>query len=175
MLQHIILSENKRDSVVYAINRLFGDDNIDNNYNIVFNSLSTQSETLKILEFKYIPFNKINEKALNSLCLLKNIRVLKLYKCREIYDNLNSWAKNLTRLEVFEFVAYYIPTISEGFLVQLIQSSSKTLTKLVLHYKREHNQVFQHIPFYSHLLIHLELPKIFPDELILIFKSCTKL
>ncbi|RGB37553.1 hypothetical protein C1646_756716 [Rhizophagus diaphanus] len=175
MLQHIILSENKRDSVVYAINRLFGDDNIDNNYNIVFNSLSTQSETLKILEFKYIPFNKINEKALNSLCLLKNIRILKLYKCREIYDNLNSWAKNLTRLEVFEFVAYYIPTISEGFLVQLIQSSSKTLTKLVLHYKREHNQVFQQIPFYSHLLIHLELPKIFPDELILIFKSCTKL
>jgi hypothetical protein len=168
-LQHIILSEDKLDI-------LFGDD-IGDNYYVVLNSLSSQSKSLEVLEFKYIPFNKIDGKALNTLCSLKNIRELKFYMCRAINDNLNSWAKNLTKLEVIEFKAHYFPTISEEFLVQLVRSSYNTLTKLVLHYKRAQDQstsLFQQI---SHLnsLIHLELPRIYSYELILILKSCTQL
>uniref|UniRef100_U9V399 Uncharacterized protein n=1 Tax=Rhizophagus irregularis (strain DAOM 181602 / DAOM 197198 / MUCL 43194) TaxID=747089 RepID=U9V399_RHIID len=168
-LQHIILSEDKLD--------IFLGDNIGDNYYVVLSSLSSQSESLKVLELKYIPFNKINGKALNALCSLKNIRELKIYMCRAISDNLNSWAKNLSRLEVIEFMAYYFPTISEKFLVQLIRSSSNTLTKLVLHYKRAQDQstrIFQQI-LNLNSLIHLELPKIYSYELIHIFKSCTKL
>ncbi|CAB4428620.1 unnamed protein product [Rhizophagus irregularis] len=168
-LQHIILSEDKLD--------IFLGDNIGDNYYVVLSSLSSQSESLKVLELKYIPFNKINGKALNALCSLKNIRELKIYMCRAISDNLNSWAKNLSRLEVIEFMAYYFPTISEEFLVQLIRSSSNTLTKLVLHYKRAQDQstrIFQQI-LNLNSLIHLELPKIYSYELIHIFKSCTKL
>jgi len=55
-LRHIILSE------VYSTSNLF--------HNIVFNLLSTQSESLQILEFNNLSFNKISEEALNSLCLL---------------------------------------------------------------------------------------------------------
>ncbi|GBB97492.1 hypothetical protein RclHR1_00030049 [Rhizophagus clarus] len=168
-LQHIILSEDKLD--------IFLGDNIGDNYYVVLSSLSSQSESLKVLEFKYIPFNRIDGNALTALCSLKNIRELKFYMCRAISDKLNSWAKNLTRLEVIEFMAYYFPAISEEFLIQLIRSSSNTLTKLTLLYKREQNQstrLFQQI---SHLnsLVHLELPKIYSYELILIFKSCTRL
>jgi hypothetical protein len=43
-------------------------------YNIVFESLPTQSENLQILNMRRIPFDKINGKMLNSLCLIKNIK-----------------------------------------------------------------------------------------------------
>ncbi|CAB4481333.1 hypothetical protein RhiirA5_396157 [Rhizophagus irregularis] len=173
-LQHIILSENRRDSAYYV---LFGyNSNIDSYYNIVLNSLSAQSESLQTLEFNYIPFGKINKEALNSLCLLKNIRVLKLHNCIRIDDNLIAWAKNLTRLEVFELVKYQIRNVSEGFLIQLLQSSSNTLIRLVVNYKKSDCQsLLQQIPLHLNSLIHLDLAKIYSDELILIFKSCTRL
>ncbi|GES95556.1 hypothetical protein GLOIN_2v1872398 [Rhizophagus clarus] len=172
-LKHIILSEN-----IYNLEQIYNDDNlIDDNYNIIIKSLSTQSESLQILEFNHIPFNRLSEKGLNSLYLLKNIRELKLYRCKEINDNLNSWAKSLTKLEVLEFGAYYFPTYSVGFLIQLFQSSN-ALYKLILDYKREQNrgfQLFKQIPNHLRSLIHLELPKIFLSELIPIFESCTRL
>ncbi|GBB97494.1 hypothetical protein RclHR1_00030051 [Rhizophagus clarus] len=166
-LQHIILSESKSNSF-FGYNKY---------YNIVFNSLSTQSESLQTLELKRLTLNKINEEALNSLCSLKNIKELKLCSCREINDDLNSWANNLTKLEVLEFDDYYISPKSEDFLIQLIRSSSNTLTKLTLNYNisKDDDQLTQQIPFYLHSLIHLELPKVFPDILISIFESCTKL
>ncbi|RIA80551.1 hypothetical protein C1645_792280 [Glomus cerebriforme] len=170
-LKHIILCENLYGTVFYHIDR-------ECNYNIVFNSLSTQSESLQTLEFKYVSFENINENALNSLCLLKNIKGLKLYECKRIDSNLISWAKNLTNLEVFEFVKGYFPIISEEFLIQLIQSSSNTLTKLIIYYGRRERQLaqlFRQIPIYLRSLIHLDLPKTYPDELISIFGSCTKL
>ncbi|RIA92897.1 hypothetical protein C1645_736000 [Glomus cerebriforme] len=176
-LQHIILSENRYDLLFYSLDRLFYS-NADNKYNIVFNSLSTQSESLQILEFKNLYFGDINQNVVNSLCLLRNIRELKLYKCRKINDNLYPWAKNLTKLEVFELVERYYTNISEEFLIQLIQSSSNTLTKLVINYERVEKQgvrLFQQIPLYLNLLIYLELPKIFPNELISILKSCNRL
>ncbi|GBB97487.1 hypothetical protein RclHR1_00030044 [Rhizophagus clarus] len=173
-LQHIIISENIRDSINYILFNYTS--NIDNYFNIVLNSLSTQSESLQTLEFNYTSFGKITKKALNSLCLLKNIRVLKLHNCLRMDDNLVTWAKNLTRLEVFELVKYQIQNIPKGFLVQLIQSSSSTLTKLVINYKKSDCQsIHRQIPLHLNSLIHLNLSKIYPDELILIFKSCTRL
>uniref|UniRef100_U9TZI0 F-box domain-containing protein n=1 Tax=Rhizophagus irregularis (strain DAOM 181602 / DAOM 197198 / MUCL 43194) TaxID=747089 RepID=U9TZI0_RHIID len=121
-LQHILLSEN---SIGFTL-----DNHISGFYNVVFESLSTQSESLRTLKLKNIPFNKLNGEALNSLCLLKNIRVLELYNCIRIDDNddnLKEWAENLTRLEVFELVSQHIRDVSEGFLIQLIQSSSNEL------------------------------------------------
>ncbi|RGB38315.1 hypothetical protein C1646_812688 [Rhizophagus diaphanus] len=166
-LRHIILSEPKYGSMLYNIEH----------YNIIFNSLTTQIESLKALEFKYLSFSGIDEMALNSLCSLKNIKELKLYNCRKIDNNLNAWAKNLTILEDFEYVAYYYASISEDFLDQIIKSSSTTLTKFAIKFKRSDNQqlIFQQIPLYLNLLTYLVLPKVCPDELISIFKSCTKL
>jgi hypothetical protein len=72
-----------------------------------------------------IPFDKINRKVLNSLCLLKNIKELRLHNCIGIDDNLIPWAKGLRRLEIFELL-----TCDDGFenlLNQPIQSSSATL------------------------------------------------
>ena len=45
----------------------------------------------------------MNEKNLNSLFLLNNIRELKLDKCN-IHGRLNSWAESFTKIEVFEIV-----------------------------------------------------------------------
>jgi hypothetical protein len=176
-LKHIILSENRYDLLFYSLDRLFYS-NSDNKYNIVFNSLSTQSESLQILEFKNLYFGDINSNVIKSLSLLKNIRVLKLFKCRKINDNLHSWAKNLTKLEVFELVERYYTNISEDFLIQLIHSSSNTLIKLVINYERVEKQgirLFQNIPPFLNSLKHLELPKIFPNELIYILKSCIRI
>jgi hypothetical protein len=165
-LRHIILSEYKYGSMLYNIEH----------YNVIFNSLTTQIESLKALEFKYLSFSGIDEMSLNSLCSLKNIKELKLYNCRKIDDNLNAWAKNLSMLEVFEFIAYYYASISEDFLEQVIKSSSTTLTRLVIKFKRVDNQqsIFHQIPLLNSLT-YLVLPKIYPDELISIFKSCVKL
>src|SRR5207249_1309298 len=102
-LQHIALSENE----IYSIFYIFEDNYIDDYYNIVFYSLSTQSKSLQKLELINLPFNKINEKALDSLCCLTNIKELKLYECGWIKDNLYSWAKNLKKVEAFELVARY--------------------------------------------------------------------
>ncbi|CAB4428482.1 unnamed protein product [Rhizophagus irregularis] len=173
-LQHIILTEDELASLFY----IFDDINIDYYYSIVFNSLSTQSKSLKILEFINLSFNEINETALKSLCLLNNIRELKLYECDWINDNLCSWANNLKNLEILEYVLNYSRVLPVNFLIQLIKLSFKNLIKLILYYKREQDQGFQlinHISLYSHSLLHLELPKIFPNELISIFKSCNKL
>ncbi|GES74381.1 hypothetical protein GLOIN_2v1884908 [Rhizophagus clarus] len=176
-LKHIILSENRYDLLFYSLDRLFYS-NSDNKYNIVFNSLSTQSESLQILEFKNLYFGDISSSVIKSLSLLKNIRILKLYKCRKINDNLHSWAKNLTKLEIFELVERYYTNISEDFLIQLIHSSSNTLIKLVINYERVEKQgirLFQNFPSFLNSLKHLELPKIFSNELILILKSCVNL
>ena len=156
--------------------RLFGN-NIDNYYNTVFNSLSTQSESLQILEVRNLSFNLMNEKALNLLCSLKNIRELKLHHCNKI-NNLNSWAKCLTKLKIFEVETNYYKGTLINFLPHLFQSSSNTLTKLEINHcgRQDITQLFQQIPFYLHSLNHLVLySRIFQTELISILKSCTKL
>ncbi|RIA80550.1 hypothetical protein C1645_838505 [Glomus cerebriforme] len=171
-LKHIILSENLYEPIIYDTNQHYS------NKNTVFNSLSTQSKSLQTLEFKYLLFSSINQDALNSLRLLENIRELKLYECMGVNDKLIPWAKSLTKLEVFEFVTYHSPSISEEFLIQLIQSSSNTLIKLIVNYgrrERQRTQLFKQIPTYLKSLVHLDLPKTYPDELISIFGSCTKL
>jgi hypothetical protein len=184
-LQHIILSECDLNSInnniggYYSVvfNSLLRQSEIlqGEYYSVVFNSLLTQSESLQVLELNYLIFNKIHKKATNSLCLLKNIKELKLYNF-EIKENLNSWAENLTKLEVLEFYNYYISPKLEGFLIQLIRSSSNTLTKLILNYHIiRDDHLTQLIPLYLHSLIHLELPEILPDVLINIFQSCTEL
>ncbi|GBB97486.1 hypothetical protein RclHR1_00030043 [Rhizophagus clarus] len=167
-LQHIILSENCLGFIL--------DNYIGKYYNIVFESLSTQSENLRTLKLRNIPFNEINEKALKSLCLLKNISELELYYCIGINESLNIWAKNLTRLEVFELTTQNIRDVSEGFLIQLIQSSSSTLNKLIINNKRRYRRsFFQQIPLLLNSLIHLDITIIYLDELIIIFESCKQL
>lgn len=166
-LKHIILSE-----YVCESERGYRD------YNSVFNSLTTQCESLQILEFKYLTLVNVNENSLRSLCLLKNIKELKIYECKGIEDNLISWTKNLLKLEVFELVNGYNSIVSEEFLIQLIKTSSNTLLKLIISYKRKGKQLtqlYKHISIYSNSLLYLDLPKIYPDELIKIFESCIKL
>ena len=122
-LQYITLSEG-----------ILGTENISYSpayYRNIFNLLTTQSESLQILEFKHLSISEIDYEALNSLCLLKNIRELRVHHCRGII-NLNSWVKRLTNLELFEISISYGSHISEDFLIQLFQSSSDTLTKLVI-------------------------------------------
>ncbi|PKY50478.1 hypothetical protein RhiirA4_466985 [Rhizophagus irregularis] len=164
-LQHIILSE------------ILSDNDNGDYYNIVFESLSTQSENLQILNLKNIPFDKINGTALDSLCSLKNIKELKLQYCIGIDNDSIPWAKYLRNLEVFEFSTYDYGF--ENFLNQLIQSSSTTLKKLIINYQRINGQdcqsLFKQIPLHLKSLIHLELTEIYPDELIFIFESCTQL
>jgi hypothetical protein len=124
-----------------------------------------------------IPFDKINRKVLNSLCLLKNIKELRLHNCIGIDDNLIPWAKDLRSLEIFELLT--CDDGFENFLNQLIQSSSATLNKLIVNYQRINEQecqsLFQQISIHLKSLIYLDLTEIYPDELILIFKSCTQL
>ncbi|RGB37554.1 hypothetical protein C1646_756717 [Rhizophagus diaphanus] len=167
-LRHVILSERYH----YIRNSL------DDNYNIVLNSLSTQCESLQKLYFTNLSFGKINEEIKRSLCSLKNIRELKLHECKELNDNLIPWAESLTKLEIFELVLDEYTNVSKEFLIKIIQSSSNTLTKLIINYGRINNQdcqLFNQISTYSNSLIHLELPKIFPSELISIIKSCDQL
>ncbi|CAB4428483.1 unnamed protein product [Rhizophagus irregularis] len=135
-------------------------------------------KSLQVLDFRYFDFSGINEEALNSLCLLKNIKKLKLNNCK-IYYNLNYWAKNLTKLEVLEFYDNDISINSAKFLTQLFQSSPDTLTKLILNYNKinakHSSKLTQQIPLYLHSLIHLELRIITIEQLINIFKSCIEL
>ncbi|RIA90044.1 hypothetical protein C1645_876368 [Glomus cerebriforme] len=183
-LQHFVLTgfekvENGQNEVLarFFINLLSGDKN-NKYYNTIINSLSTQYESLQILEFKNLEFNLINGEVLDSLRLLKNIKKLKLYRCKMI-DNLHSWVKDLKKLEIFEIMIIDLK-LSELFiiqLVQLIQSFSNNLIKLVINDKQmnDFTLLYQQIPLYLHSLTHLELPKILPSELISIFLSCTKL
>jgi hypothetical protein len=106
-------------------------------------------------------------------------------------NNLNPWAKSLTKLEVIEITIFCYSNISDSFLVQLFQSSSNTLTRLVIRNEGQTSrfplgiirvfqqigfiQTFQQIPIYLQSLSHLELPEVLPSELISIFKSCIKL
>ncbi|GBC08260.1 hypothetical protein RclHR1_00080037 [Rhizophagus clarus] len=165
-LKHLILSENS----------MYNDHG--DYYNIVFESLPTQNENLQILNLRSIPFDKINEKALNSLCLLKNIKELRLHYCIADMNNLIPWAKDLKGLEVFEFLSYYDIGF-ENLVNQIIRSSSATLKKLIIDYHRKNKQdyksLYQQIPIHLKSLIYLDLPEICPDELILIFKLCTRL
>ncbi|RIA80552.1 hypothetical protein C1645_838507 [Glomus cerebriforme] len=162
-LEHVILSER-------CIRN-----NHNENYNIVLNSLSTQSKTLQKLNFTNLSFSKISDEVLESLCSLNNIKELKLRECKGLNDNLLPWAKSLTNLEVFELILDEYTTFSKDFLIQLIHSSSNTLIKLIINYGRSNNQDYQLFQQIPNSLIHLELPKIFPNELISIFKSCTRL
>jgi hypothetical protein len=169
-LKHIILSEYVLDNINHEYHR--------RDYNSVFNSLTTQCDSLQTLEFKYLTFVNINENSLRSLSLLKNIKNLKIYDCKGIEDNLISWTKNLTKLEVFEFVEGHHSIISEEFLIQIIKVSSNTLIRLVINYKRrgkQFTQLYKQISIYSNSLKYLDLPKIYPDELIKIFESCIRL
>ncbi|RIA80214.1 hypothetical protein C1645_793016, partial [Glomus cerebriforme] len=108
-----------------------------NYYETLINSLSSQSESLQIFEFRNLNFN-ISKEVLNSLRLLKNIKELRLYRCEKI-DHLHSWVKELEKLEVFEIVMCF-SMISESILIQLIQlvqSFSSNLTKLVITHSDE--------------------------------------
>jgi hypothetical protein len=168
-LQHFILSGTR-----FYMNLTF---NTTNYFDILVNSLITQSETLQIMEFRHLVIKPISEQVLSSLNLLKNIRELKFYMCIN-FDNLYSWVKDLKKLEVFEITLDNI-RISEIQLIQLIQSFPSFFNKLIINddydEKSDFNQLFQQIPIYLHSLTYLELPKIFSYELISIFKSCIKL
>ncbi|CAB4396515.1 unnamed protein product [Rhizophagus irregularis] len=183
-LQHFILSgieefEDMIQNLNFMVYRFLMDliFNATNYFNILIHSLSTQSETLQILEFRYLADNLINGEVLDSLILLKNIRVLKFYKCENI-DNLHTWIKNLKKLEIFE-ITVGNRRISEISLIQLIQSFSNIFNQLIIiddHEKCDFTKLFKLIPIYlQNSLTHLELPKIFLSELIPIFKSCNKL
>jgi hypothetical protein len=179
MLQHFILSGTIKYEHKHKIDR---DEALADNYNKLYidrdssfiiniiNSLSTQSESLQILEFIDLENTSIN---LSSLQLLKNIRKLKLNNCR--IDNLHFWLMELKNLEIFEVVMY---GITESILIQLIKSISSDLTKLVIYDDRElsdYTELYKQITLYLNSLTHLELPQIFAFELISIFKSYTKL
>ncbi|RIA96732.1 hypothetical protein C1645_814915 [Glomus cerebriforme] len=149
------------------------------NYNAVINSLASQSESLKILEFRDLDLiiSIINEEVKKSLSLLKNIKELKLYKCENI-EGLHSWVKELKKLEVFEITLHYRRIYH---LIYSIESFSSNLTKLIISCNDKtdideyYNSLYRQISIYLVSLTHLELPRILPFELIPIFKSCTKL
>ncbi|CAI2169953.1 2330_t:CDS:2 [Funneliformis geosporum] len=175
-LKNIILSE---EDVIVGFPRI-GNAKVFGWYNVVLNSLSSHKEWLEKLEFTYLSFEHIDEVALRSLCSLKNLKRLRINKCRFLGSRLQLWTKSLTNLEVFEYKAVTYPQlyVAVDLLNAVFQSSSTNLKKLVLCYKRDHDQGFQsikQIPLYLGSLNHLELPKLFPRELIFIFKSCTEL
>ncbi|PKC16213.1 hypothetical protein RhiirA5_493957 [Rhizophagus irregularis] len=179
MLKHFILSgfESKNKSNFNLIHLFFHD-----YYNLVINSLSTQNQSLQILEFRHFIFEYLDENVINSLQSLKNIRILKLFKCENL-DFLHSWIKYLENFEVFEITMINnLIILNSTILIQLIKSfqsiQSNIFTKLIINDDNEENdytQLFQQIPLYLYSLTHLELPKICPPELISIFISCTKL
>ncbi|GBC08427.1 hypothetical protein RclHR1_00810019 [Rhizophagus clarus] len=144
--------------------------------NNFINSLSTQSESLQVLEFRCLATKLIDNEVLNSLNSLKNIRELKFYKCENI-DDFYLWIKGLKKLEAFEITMGH-SKISEINLIQLTQSFPSQLNKLIIiddYSKSNFTQLFQQIPLYLHSLTHLVLPKIFLSELLSILKSCTEL
>ena len=98
-------------------------------YSSFLNLLPTQNNSLQKLEFKNLSLNNISKKDLDSLCLLKYIRELKLDGI-ENSTNLNCWTTILTKLEVFEINHY--SQGSKDFIIQLLQSSSNTLVKLII-------------------------------------------
>src|SRR5581483_8985235 len=98
-------------------------------YSSLLNLLSTQNKSLQKLEFESLSLDNINEKDLDTLCLLKNIRELKLYTVENSYD-LKFWATNLTKLRAFEIKHYSCNSID--FIIQLFQSSSNTLVKFIM-------------------------------------------
>ncbi|GBC13646.2 hypothetical protein GLOIN_2v1875106 [Rhizophagus irregularis DAOM 181602=DAOM 197198] len=131
-LQHFILSgieefEDMIQNLNFMVYRFLMDliFNATNYFNILIHSLSTQSETLQILEFRYLADNLINGEVLDSLILLKNIRVLKFYKCENI-DNLHTWIKNLKKLEIFE-ITVELPKIFLSELIPIFKSCNKLI------------------------------------------------
>ncbi|CAG8759302.1 16289_t:CDS:1, partial [Funneliformis caledonium] len=169
-LQHFILSDYHS-----AANSNNGE------YNIVINSLSAQKDSLQVLELRNVSFKNVDGKAIELLGLLKNIRKLKLFWCRQFNIKLNAWTRNLPKIEEFEFIGFYIEDMSISFIIKLIQSASLTLTRLVIDYDRvdafDYNvtQIYDQIPLYLHSLTHLTLTQIRQTELVPIFTSCIKL
>ncbi|CAG8509691.1 3292_t:CDS:1 [Funneliformis caledonium] len=148
-------------------------------YNVVFNTLITQSVWLEKLEFTLISFQYISQESLESLCSLKNLKELKIKSCKFL-ERLQVWPKYLSRLEVFDYTPIIHPQshIDADWLKQIFQYTSNSLKKLVLDYKREFGQALQVtklIALHLHSLNHLVLPKLYPTELITILKSCTEL
>ncbi|GBC04675.1 hypothetical protein RclHR1_05800002 [Rhizophagus clarus] len=181
MLQHFILSgtikyENEynfdnEEVLANFFNKLLYNDN--NDYSFIINSLTTQSETLQILEFIDLGNIIIN---LNSLQSFKNIRKLKLDKC--MINDLHYWLMDLKNLKVFEITKYDTTESSLFKLIQSIQSITSNLAKLIINDECEFNdytELYKQIPLYLYSLTHLKLPHILVLELIPIFNSCTNL
>ena len=152
-------------------------------YSAILNLLPTQSKSLQKLEFESLSFDNIG---LNSLCLVKNIRELKLNMIgfSSSLSSWSCWAKNLTKLRVLEISNY--SSHSKDFIIQLFQLFSNTLVKLIIAdcntlepYPDIENlmmgSLYQQVSLHLHSLIHLEVPLIYPTELISIFKSCSQL
>ena len=135
---------------------------------------------LEKLEFINISFDNLDQEALNSLCSLKNLKELKLHKCKSLrVDKLENWAKglNLKSLEYNAFSHSYVASDFE-FLCIIFQNSSSTLTKLVLEFKRDSDQGFtliKDIQLYLPSLTHLELPTLYQAEVTSVFKKHTEL
>src|SRR5581483_8730836 len=111
-LKHIVLS-----GIMMPIRRRNGKSDYCNELNL----LSSQSESLQILEFEYLSFCNIDKKDLNLLCSIKNIKELKFNGCKGL-NRLDFWAKNLTKLKIFKMSDHQ--KNSKSFLTQLFQSSS---------------------------------------------------
>jgi hypothetical protein len=176
-LKHITLSETGQEKLIFQL--LIEDFSV-NKYNVVFKSLPTQSESLRILEFEKIYVGNISMEAINSLCSLKHINELKLNKCYGIVNNeIISWAKSMKELNCVEISDYTFTAVSERFLISLIQSSCHTLTEFKLNGMRDPREsgaeFFSEIPIRLPSLKRLELPKLTFDEFMSIIKSCTQL
>ncbi|CAI2189656.1 12759_t:CDS:1, partial [Funneliformis geosporum] len=95
-------------------------------------SSCTQKESL---ELRSLSFKDVNGKAIELLGQLKNITRLKLIWCHKFNFKLNSWIRNLPKIEEFEFMRFYIGYMSISFIIRLIQTASLTLTRLVVDYE----------------------------------------
>ncbi|CAI2161523.1 1437_t:CDS:1 [Funneliformis geosporum] len=150
-------------------------------YNVVFNTLRTQSAWLEKLEFTLLSFQYLDQESLDSLCSLKNLKELKIMKCKFL-DKLKVWTthSHLSGLQVLEFTPdnYTQLHVDGDWLNKIFQFTSSSLKKLILDFKREIDQGFQLIRLISlhlHSLNYLVLPKLYPTELITILKSCIEL
>jgi hypothetical protein len=174
-LSHLIRKQNNLHHLILSksVNRLDIPNipNVENIEDCIFKSLYTQRDSLKVLELKNFCLANMDQNALNSLSMLENIRELKLINCSyvmAIKSNLIYWATNLTKLDTLEFKPAIITDpetqqteldIPEDFLIRLFESSSRTLTKLVLEYGHDQNiRVTGHIHLLRSLS-YLVIPK----------------
>ncbi|CAB4390428.1 unnamed protein product [Rhizophagus irregularis] len=189
-LSHLISKQNNLRYLILSksINRLDSPNlpNVENIEDCIFKSLYIQRDSLKVLELKNFCFANMDQNALNSLSMLENLSELKLINCSYIMaikSNLIYWAKNLTKLETMEFKPAIISNpetqqteldIPEDFLIRLFESSSRTLTKLVLEYEYDQNiKITRNIHLLLRSLAYLVIPETY--ELNSILHSCHKL